>query len=198
MEKYNGQILTEFSYLHDTTYSKLLIRAADSLEANTKVTSQTQLTGAYGPSYGTTTFEFILARNYKYLTQLDGVIRGSLEIKTDLQTEAVYLHTAYTSIYVVVSLIARTSAGVDTTLATTTTTEFIDSIPGATARTYNTHSVPFFVDVFNKSIPNGSKLILKLVCYLTINNSPYPPHQEAYLLTALNTSNVFVEVPIVP
>lgn len=196
-----GQIIPGSPFVHDTSYTKILRR--DDLEANTTITASTALTGPTGHDTWTAgdTFLFILPTNYDYTTVLDGVAVGNVKLRLVVDWTGQGAGWGRTYGKYDAYLISMTSGGVATTLGSQLDVGADYVQAGAGASTDTSFDIPFMVSLDNQTIPNGSKLILKIVAKLKHtnidSNGALANTSSGYLLTALNSNNVMVKIPIV-
>ncbi len=185
-EKLRAQITIDYTYTWASVgYTKLLVR--DDLPTLAQVTVATALTVGDG-SYATTTLYWILTRKYAYTTVLDGIARGSLQIRViDGHNTDTWMYA-----YAVVSLVTIDSAAAETTLGTVTTGTW--SKHGSSYDV--TFDLPFWIDLQNKSIAYNQRLLLKVAYYIKNVNGAILKTVTAE--TALNFDDTFVEIPIVP
>lgn len=192
-ESLRCQHLNDFSYTWDETYNKLLLR--NDLATNHSTTDSTALSSIPLDSYGDNIFDFILPWKYKYRTILDGTARGS--VKFDITA---YANTGQTTTYayVVITLLAITSAGVETTLGTATTgTKSVQDDAGGAATT-SSHEIPFWMNIDNQIIDEDNKLVLRVNVKAKYTETGSTTSVSGTLYHAKNADDTFIEVPLVP
>lgn len=204
MEKLRAHKFTDFTYVWDTTYTGILVRSADGdFPANIRTTATEAFThSSADPTWDSTAFNYILPRRYQYTTVFDGVARGNIKVKSDIEASA--LNAASVSYYIrcKVHLKSITEAGVSTTLASTAyTTTIVHTCPGSSTSSL-TVDIPFWLDLDNIILPNDERLILNIVIeggkyvrtsYVSGSHSAVGTYYHT-----VNTDECFIELPIIP
>jgi hypothetical protein len=189
-----GQVLTYYAYSWNTTYSKVLLR--DDLHADTTITAQS---GALtdGAAYTDNILNFLQPFKYSSKMVLDGIARGNIKININLAPQT---NPSSVNEYVKVtpSLVAITEAGVERTLATgSTSSEVTLAATWAGGVATLTTCIPFFINLNDQTVAEDERLLLRLNVQCKYANLVNTVTRTVTYYTALNSQDVFIEIPVV-
>lgn len=173
-------------------------------ESLTQVTETTDLS-ITEDAYATTTHEYIMDTILATSLILSGVGRGNLKVTAFAGISATSNYgTNVTTIYAVVTILARDAAGTDRTLGTVTTGSVSATVTklegvGGTSTTVAA-DIPFSI-TFNELRLNAYERVIMKIDYKaqwtqTIDTAYGDGQQSATANHALNTDNIFIELPI--
>jgi len=195
LELLKGQVLTYHTYSWNTTYSKLLLR--DNLHTETGVTSESGALANNNTTYQNNNIDFIQPFKYASRFVIDGTARGNIKVKIWLEAQT---NPGSVTQYVKVtpSLVAITSAGVERTLATgSTTSEMTKSTSWGDGPVSITTVFPFFIDVDNQIVIETERLLLRCNIQLKYASLTGTVTKTITYFTAINSQDTFVEIPVV-
>ena len=202
-EKYNVCKLLDFTYTWDSARNTFLMPASLTIRAGVTTGGDTTSLnfGSVSPTTTDTVVTAILPRNYRYNTVLDGVAFGNIKAQVQAMTgydAAPVTVSAYCTI--TVRLKSITSGGVSTTHKTyTVVSNWTVLNAGAYPSTVTeTKEFPFWIDLDNIFIPATEKILWEITftCSISTNTGSAAGAGTAY--HAINTDEMFIELPIVP
>jgi hypothetical protein len=169
----------------------------DDLHADTTITAQS---GALsdGTSYTDNILNFLQPFKYSSKMVLDGIARGNIKINISL-TPVTNPSQRDEYVKITPSLVAITEAGAERTLATgSTSSEVIhtrsygDGLP-----VDKTTCIPFFINLNDQTVAEDERLLLRLNVQVKYANVVNTVTTVVTYYTALNTQDIFIEIPVV-
>jgi hypothetical protein len=198
-ERLRGALLIVGSKTWNTTYARILKRT-DHLSAVTS-TPSTALVLGVGAYTASAAHEYFYPKILSNILLLSGPAEGNVKIEFTVSVAAGGSGYVSGYVYAVISLLARTLAGVDRTLATLTTPVFSKQyyLPttGGGSSTY-VEDIGFDLQVAEVQVFAYERLILNVVYYgkYTDDGGGTAKSGSGVAYHAINTDNVYIELPI--
>ncbi len=194
METAKAAKLTNAGYTWDIAYPLILEREA--YESSIVSAAQSAVTiSEHDTNYTETILYYILPRLFSNILILDGVSWGNIRFYIGWNDTA--SGSAYSSyIHAHITVLARTAAGVDRTLATSDTGELIKAYPGGTTSGEVTEDFPLRIIFDNQKLLGSERLLLKITYHARYGTSSGTKTITAGQYHTVNTNNLYIQIPI--